>query len=273
MSELNPSTPKKFDNLTANFFDRIEKLRKPAPQSSNTTAATSTGLPQNLFTNLAISFNKSRSSEPIIPTTQSQQAVKSLLVIDDADFDDPEQDSPIIQNKPVNFPKSQSSSSQLNAVLKSDLTNSDSSQCDIDLTLKPKKNSKSSELGLMPSSSLYKLGSQVFDDINQKYKLVDEADNLKKRLFVKKKSLELSIDNIQVLKQSESSGNNVQRSDSVTRKEDQVNIDKDEKIEVVGKVSEASGSEERLAKNVVEVKGIIINSKNTDINDNNLEVR
>ncbi len=204
MSDPSPSTPNKFDNLTANFFDRIDKLRKPpAPPS------TATSLPHNLFTNLAVSFNAAKARP-----SADQVSKSSLIVIDDAEFDDPEQETSFPSSSSIpQLPKSQSSSSQLNtASLTSDLV---------------LPQGKAKKLSASSGSSLYKLGSQVFDDINQKYNLADEADSLKKRFLVRKKSIEVSIENLQAasgggrsrMKQSVSSAG-IQRGESVLKEDE-----------------------------------------------------
>ena len=177
-------SPKKLGNvgIAANLFDRVRKTSptSPAPPSPAATSSNGPTFASSLL-NKAISFHKSLNK----PEKSSNQ-VTNLLIIDDEDFDDP--------SAPPTPPKSDLLLNVHDGPLPV------SSKSDFDISKRAQENSVSTGK-LTASSSLYKLGSQVLDDLVARNNptlnsVVDEADALRRRFLTKKKSIESSLDSL-----------------------------------------------------------------------------
>ena len=176
--------PKKLGNvgITANLLDKVRKT-SPTSSASPLAAATSNNgstFASNLL-NKAISFHKSLNK----PEKINNQG-NNLLIIDDDNFDDP--------SVPVTPQKSDFLLNVHDGPLPV------SSKSDFDISKKAQENPVYAGK-LTASSSLYKLGSQVLDDLVARNNptlnsVVDEADALRRRFLTKKKSIESSLDNL-----------------------------------------------------------------------------
>ena len=192
----------------SNFLDKIDKLRKQQSFNNNENPSTSTA--SNLISNLAISFQKNFSSSQSKATkgdTPSTPAASNLLIVDEFDIDDNEskftgddtysfnsaKSAISQQSHKSQFPSSQSDFDLNKKLIVTDQKDKPATSLSNSNTVDPEFNDKMST-----SSSFYKLSS-VLDDLTKNptiNSVVDEAENLKRKLLTKKKSIELSIENI-----------------------------------------------------------------------------
>lgn len=190
------SPNKTFDSLV-NLLDRFDKRRKnhdqvspstltaspttPDSPSSGNTSASSSFSSSNIFNNLNFSFHNKGAIEDHQNSKQQAHDPKSssdinLVVIDDDEYDDP------------------SDAFDPFKTTRSDDTceTREKSVCSAEIA--PSK--------MTASSSFYKHGSHVFDDMARNNptlsNVVDEAESLRQRFIGKKKALDTTFDNFSI---------------------------------------------------------------------------